>query len=126
MNLWWKHQYKRFTNFAIEQSINNKTNLIKTINTSLEENKDIKKELSNNIVHLQKPTIIFYEPFEVMIKQTTKYIQETNMTESELLDKYNIDYDSFLTGNIRDEKGNPENLQSKQDIHIFLLNYINN
>ena len=48
---------------------------------------------------------------------------KTKITENDLLAKYDIDYDSFYRSNIRDEKGFPENLQSKHDIHIFLLNY---
>ena len=73
-----------------------------------------------------KPIIIFYEPFEIMIKDTTKYLQETKITENELLAKYDIDYNSFFTSNIRDEKGLPENLTSNDDVHLFLLDYINN
>ena len=61
-----------------------------------------------------------------MIKDTTKYLQETNMTENELLTKYDIDYESFFHSNIRDKKGLPEILESKEDIHSFLLDYINN
>jgi len=73
-----------------------------------------------------KPIIIFYEPFEIMIKDTTKYLQETKITENELLAKYDIDYNSFFTSNIRDEKGLPEILISTHDVHVFLLDYINN
>ena len=73
-----------------------------------------------------KPIIIFYEPFEIMIKDTTKYLQETKITENELLAKYDIDYNSFFTSNIRDEKGLPEILISNNDVHVFLLDYINN
>jgi hypothetical protein len=80
----------------------------------------------NNLQFKKKPIIIFYEPFEIMIKDTIKYLQETKMTENELLTKYDIDYESFFNSNIRDEKGYPELLQSKEDIHNFLLDYINN
>ncbi len=79
-----------------------------------------------SLLKTEKPIIIFYEPFEIMIKETTTYLKEINMTESELLVKYDIDYDSFLDSNIRDEKGLPEILKSKKDIHFFLLDYINN
>ena len=77
---------------------------------------------------MDKPTIIFYEPFEIFVKVNEQliYLQETKMTESELLLKYNIDYNSFFTSNIRDEKGLPENLTSNHDVHLFLLDYINN
>ena len=74
---------------------------------------------------MNKPIIVFYEPYEIMIKEN-KMFNETNMTESELLEKYDIDYDSFFHSNIRDEKGMPEILISKNDIHKFLLDYINN
>jgi len=73
---------------------------------------------------MNKPIITFYEPYEIMIKQTDKYLQETKITKHELLQKYDIDYDSFFQGNIRDEKGGPELLRTKDDVHIFLLNYI--
>ena len=46
-------------------------------------------------------------------------IQNTNLNE------YNIDYDSFYKSDIRDEKGLPEIISSKSDIHSILLNYIN-
>ena len=72
-----------------------------------------------------KPIIIFYEPYEIMIKQTGKYLSETNLTESELLAKYDIDYNSFFMSNIRDERGYPETIKSHKDVHIFLLDYIN-
>lgn len=77
---------------------------------------------------MDKPTIIFYEPFEIFIKvnEQLTYLQETKMTESELLVKYNIDYNSFFTSNIRDEKGLPEILKSQDDIHEFILKYISN
>jgi hypothetical protein len=75
---------------------------------------------------ITKPIIIFYEPFEIMIKNTTKYLEETKMTLNELLAKYDIDYESFFNSNIRDNKGYPEILSSKEDIHNFLLDYINN
>ncbi len=34
-------------------------------------------------------------------------------------EKYDIDYDSFFRNNIRDEKGLPENLRSKNDIRMM-------
>ena len=61
---------------------------------------DIKRKLSipKKIVSpfTIKPTIVFYEPHEIMIKETTKYLQETNLTESDPLAKYDIDYNSFF------------------------------
>jgi hypothetical protein len=54
---------------------------------------------------MNKPIIVFYEPYEIMIKETNKMLNETNMIEKELLEKYDIDYDSFFHSNIRDEKG---------------------
>lgn len=48
------------------------------------------------------------------------------MTLDELLAKYDIDYKSFFNGNISDDKGYPEILSSEEDIHNFLLDYINN
>jgi len=76
--------------------------------------------------YITKPIIIFYEPFEIMIKNATKYLEETKMTLNELLAKYDIDYESFFNSNIRDNKGYLEILSSKEDIHNFLLDYINN
>ena len=73
---------------------------------------------------MNKPTIIFYEPYEIMIKETDKYLQEIKITESELLTKYDIDYNSFFQSNIRDENGYPEELKNRDDVHIFLLKYI--
>ncbi len=102
-----------------------------TINTSSGTHKNISIELPipNKIVSpftIKKPTIIFYEPSEIMITETTTYLQETKITKSELLEKYDIDYDSFLYCNIRDEKGLPEILKSQDDIHEFILKYISN
>ncbi len=76
---------------------------------------------------MSKPTIIFFEPFEILIEkdQTLSYLQETKMTSKQLLEKYDIDYDSFFRSNIRDEKGCPENLRSESDVIVFLLDYIN-
>ena len=54
------------------------------------------------------------------------YLDESQITENQMLEKYNIDYDSFYKSDIRDEKGLPESISSKSDIHSFLLNYINN
>lgn len=77
---------------------------------------------------MNKPTITFYEPFEVIIQENGKiisYLDEIKMTEDELLEKYNIDYNSFLTSDVRDERGMPEIFESNKDIHKFLLDYIN-
>jgi len=130
--------YRRHTNLAIEytkKNINENHDKplisIDTINTSLGIQHKITKELPiPNIIitpwNVTKPIIIFYEPFEIMIKDTAKYLQETKMTQNELLAKYDIDYESFFNSNIRDIEGYPQLLQSKEDIHIFLLDYINN
>ena len=103
---------------------------IDTINTSLGVQQYIKEEppIPNKIVcpFTIKPTIVFYEPHEIMIKETTTYLRETNLTESELFAKYDIDYNSFFSSNIRDENGYPEKFENKNDVHIFLLNYIKN
>jgi len=53
------------------------------------------------------------------------YLDEPQITENQMLEKYNIDYDSFYKNDIRDEKGLPEIIKSKSDIHSILLNYIN-
>ena len=47
------------------------------------------------------------------------------LQKNQMLEKYNIDYDSFYKGDIRDEKGLQEIIKSKSDIHIILLNYLN-
>lgn len=103
---------------------------IDTINTSLGIQHNIITDLHipNKIVSPfinTKPIIIFYEPFEIMIKDTTIYLLENKMTERELLEKYDIDYDSFYNSNIRDNKGISEVLKNKNDVHLFLLSYIN-
>ena len=49
---------------------------------------------------MNKPTITFYEPFEIIVKQDGQiisYLDDSKMTESELLEKYSIDYNSFIT-----------------------------
>ena len=77
---------------------------------------------------MNKPTITFYEPFEVVVEQNGEiisYLDELKMTESELLEKYEIDYKSFMTKDIRDKYGKPEQFESNDDIHKFLLDYIN-
>jgi len=40
------------------------------------------------MTHITKQIIIFYEPFEIMIKNTTKYLEATKMNINELLEKY--------------------------------------
>lgn len=77
---------------------------------------------------MNKPIIIFYEPFEIIVKenkQIISYLDEIEITESELLEKYDIDYKSFFTKDIRDKNGLPEKFESNDDIHKFLLDYIN-
>ena len=86
--------YRRHTNFAIEyteKNINENHDQplipIDTMNTLLGIQHKITKELPipNKIIspwNVTKPIIIFYEPFEIMIKDTTKYLQETKMTQN--------------------------------------------
>ncbi len=77
---------------------------------------------------MYKPIIFFCEPFKLLvltIENKEIYLQEIKMNENELLNKYDIDYDSFYRSNIRDENGYPEILKSKYDVHIFILGYLN-
>ena len=77
---------------------------------------------------MNKPIIIFYEPFEIIVEKNGEmisYLDELKITESELLEKYDIDYKSFMTNNVRDKYGLPEKFESNDDIHKFLLDYIN-
>ncbi len=77
---------------------------------------------------MNKPIIIFYEPFEIIVEKNGEmisYLDELKITESELLDKYDIDYKSFFIKDIRDKNGLPEKFDSNDDIHKFLLDYIN-
>ncbi len=78
---------------------------------------------------MNKPIIRFYEPFEIVVivnNEIMSYLDEIKITENQMLEKYNIDYDSFFTSDIRDEKGLQEIIKSNNDIHKILLNYINN
>ena len=71
---------------------------------------------------MNKPTITFYEPFEIIVKQDGQiisYLDDSKMTESELLEKYSIDYNSFI------ENGLPKHFEPNCDIHAILLDYIN-
>ena len=75
-----------------------------------------------------KPIIRFYEPYEIVVlvnNEFMSYLDEPKITENQMLEKYNIDYDSFYKSDVRDEKGLPEIIKSKSDIHRILLNYIN-
>ncbi len=77
---------------------------------------------------MNKPIIRFYEPYEIVVlvnNEFMSYLDEPKITENQMLEKYNIDYDSFYKSDIRDEKGLPEIIKSKSDIHSILLNYIN-
>jgi hypothetical protein len=77
---------------------------------------------------MNKPIIIFYEPFEIIVKENDEiisYLDELKITEKELLEKYDIDYKSFFTKDISDKYGKPEKFESNDDIHNFLLDYIN-
>ena len=76
---------------------------------------------------MDKPIITFYEPFEFIVKcdgQIVSYLDDSQMTESELLEKYAVDYNSFLTKDIRDENGLPMRLESPRHIHALILDYI--
>jgi hypothetical protein len=78
---------------------------------------------------MNKQIIRFYEPFEIIVLENNEimsYLDESQITENQMLEKYNIDYDSFYKSDIRDEKGLPEIIKSKSDIHEILINYINN
>ena len=78
---------------------------------------------------MNKPIIRFYEPFEIVVlvnNEIMSYLDESQITENQILEKYNIDYDSFYKSDIRNEKGLPEIIKSKSDIHEILINYINN
>ena len=46
------------------------------------------------------------------------------MTENELLEKYAVYYNSFLSKDIRNENGLPIRLESILDIHALILDYI--
>ncbi len=75
-----------------------------------------------------KPIIRFYEPYEIVVfvnNEILSYLDEPKITENQMLEKYNIDYDSFYKSDIRDEKGLSKFISSKNDIHSILLNYIN-
>jgi hypothetical protein len=77
---------------------------------------------------MNKPIIIFYEPFEIIVKENDEiisYLDEIKITERQLLEKYDIDYKSFMTNDIPNENGLPEKFKSNDDIHKFLLDYIN-
>ena len=75
-----------------------------------------------------KPKIVFYFPFEIMLVENSKiaHLQKTKMSENKLLREYHIDYDSFYKNKICDKKGDVIILKSTQDVHIFLLDYMNN
>ena len=78
---------------------------------------------------MNKPIISFYEPFEIVVlvnNEIMSYLDESQITENQILGKYNIDYDSFYKSDIRDEIGLSKIIKSKNDIHKILLNYINN
>ena len=70
---------------------------------------------------MNKPIIIFYEPFEIIVEENSKMISYLD----ELLEKYDIDYKSFFTKDIRDKYGKPKRFESNDDIHKFFLDYIN-
>ena len=75
-----------------------------------------------------KPIIRFYEPYEIVVlvnNEFMSYLDEPKITENQMLEKYNIDYDSFYKSDIRDELGLSKIIKSKSDIHKILLNYIN-
>ena len=76
---------------------------------------------------MNKPIITFYEPFEFIVKcdgQIVSYLDDSQMTENELLEKYAVYYNSFLSKDIRNENGLPIRLESILDIHALILDYI--
>jgi hypothetical protein len=77
---------------------------------------------------MNKPIIRFFEPFEIIVivnNEIMSYLDEPQITENQILEKYNIDYDSFYKSDVRDEIGLTKIIKSKNDIHKILLNYIN-
>ncbi len=80
---------------------------------------------------MTKPIIVFYEPYEILVKEDGKkeeYLHQKiiqKVTIDELLKTFDIDYPSFFNSNIRDEKGIPENLTSEEDVNNLILNYLN-
>ena len=74
-----------------------------------------------------KPKIVFYFPFEIMVVENSKiaYLQQTKTTENELLQKYDIDYDSFYKNKIYNKYLGEISLKSTHEVHNFLLNYMN-
>ncbi len=78
---------------------------------------------------MTKPTITFYEPLEMVVEKNGKivsYLDDIIHSEKELLEKYNINYESFYTKDIRDEKGVAIKFQSSNTHHIhdFILEYL--
>jgi len=75
---------------------------------------------------MNKPTITFYEPYEMILEKNGEisYLDELIITENELVEKYNINYESFLTKDTRDAKGIPIKFTSLSKIHSFILNYL--
>jgi hypothetical protein len=73
-----------------------------------------------------KPKIVFYFPFEIMVVENSKIacLQQTNITENELLQKYDIDYDSFYKNKIYNKYLGEISLKSTHEVHNFLLNYM--
>jgi hypothetical protein len=74
-----------------------------------------------------KPKIVFYFPFEIMLVENSKiaHLEQTNITENELLQKYDIDYNSFYKNDIYNKYFGVIKLKSANEVHTFLLNYMN-
>jgi hypothetical protein len=72
---------------------------------------------------MNKPIIIFYESFEIIVKENNEiisYLDEIKITERELLEKYDIDYKSFMTNDIRNENGLPEKFRATRILSVDL------
>jgi len=79
----------------------------------------------------KKPIIVFYEPGEVMVNIDDKdtylhrYEKNNKITLDKLLDKYDIDYDSFYRSYHYDEN-EQKILDTEKDVQEYIIDYINN
>ena len=104
-------------------------------------NKDLRKYLCENTVitdsmryfdgmciGYNKPKIVFYFPFEIMLVENSKiaHLEQTKITENELLQKYDIDYNSFYKNDINNKHLGVIKLKSVNEVNTFILDYMNN
>ena len=104
-------------------------------------NKDLRKYLCENTVitdsmryfdgmciGYNKPKIVFYFPFEIMLVENSKiaHLEQTKITENEILQKYDIDYNSFYKNDINNKHLGVIKLKSVDEVNAFLLDYMNN